>query len=95
MKEGDARPNLSEFADLLLIVPAQFLSQTSFKNSLFLAELSMIWALNITNNTWDQAMYIGKFRETCVDQMGTNTNPYIMKANSSCFMHVDPSPFYY
>ena len=38
----DARPNPSEFADLLLIVLARFLSQTPFKYSLFLAELSMI-----------------------------------------------------
>jgi hypothetical protein len=40
--EEGCRPNPSEFADLLLIVLARFLPQTSFKNSLFIAELNMI-----------------------------------------------------
>ena len=60
----------------------------------------MISALYITNNTLDQAVYIGKFRGTSVHQTSTNMNPYIMQANSSCssfmsFADVDCSPLYY
>ena len=62
----EARPpsyNHSEFAGLLLIVPAQFLQ--SVIQNWFLAELLQVWyhlALNINNNTLDQRCLSGKFR---------------------------------